>query len=1029
MIIVHLTDIHLKENKEENWILDRIDKLCVALNEVVSRKDKIIFLVSGDIAYSGKKEEYAIAQGVFAEISSYLETHFEADVEMLFVPGNHDCDFGINASVRNVLLKSIDANFKNDYEIIKQVATCQEEFFCYTNRDNNGQLCIDKEITYEDKKILCLMYNTAWMSILHEQPGKLIMPIENLKEYSSSEYDCVIAIMHHPYNWLNPDNSAEFMGYIRRNVDILFMGHEHRKEDVSTQSKEWSLMEYRGKELQGDDKEKDCAFSVYALDEAFQNITVTEFNWDNKKFQFCHEKKRTEVFMRNSMILKSILNPSKEFMRKIEDPEMIINHFNVVNEVTLSEIFCWPYLEQIDFQDKGTEQIIKEKIYDELLTSSIAMIIGDSLMGKTALSKMLFKKFCGLGYTCVICNGEQLNKNKKEDLIEIIEDVFVQQYSKETLSKFNQQDSSEKILIIDNFNNILYKDDRRINVISALKEIFGNIIMFSDNIIDMPILCSKINDIENVNLKIYKLMYFGNTKRRELVERWYCLDDEYAIGTRETEERVAEACYKIDDILGRNGGIVPATPFTLINLLQNIDISSASFNGSQYGFLYETLINKSLAGISKQHYKDSGDVNIDVNIMSYLAFKILTTKNSTYTFTKENVQQIVREFEELKTIYVKEEDILKKMLSAKILSEVGENTYKFKYPYIFYYFAGRYIAYNADKKEVKEQLDYMSTRLYNEKYGNIIIFVCHFANNKDIIESVLCTAYMSLDKYEPFEFDRHSEIFNRANRLIENILIPKTVGKEEDVKKYNEQELIAKDDAGIQDGKIKESEDIYDDETQQEKEMAEMTSAMRTIDVLGQIIRNYPGDIDGEMKSQIIDEIHKLGMRIIETMLSIIGLIEKDFIEFIIDKVKEKNDMDKRDVIIRKAQELLSGLIAGMVRGVVNKIAFSMSHKSLLRAVEVTFSKTNSVSQKIILEDLKFNVLKKPDVDEVSTLYNQLCRNTNTRFASVILKSIIAQYLQHNECGYKMRNQLCSIFDLSSEKYLVENVKYKKKQE
>jgi len=129
-----------------------------------------------------------------------------------------------------------------------------------------------------------------------------------------------------------------------------------------------------------------------------------------------------------------------------------------------------------------------------------------------------------------------------------------------------------------------------------------------------------------------------------------------------------------------------------------------------------------------------------------VAFELL--KKNISVFTKEEFKKIVDDFKIKRKVYPDENEILNKMLSAKILIELGPNTYKFRYPYIFYYFSGRYLAYNLSAKEVKIQIDYMINRLYNDKYGNIIIFVCHFANNIEIIEDILLLAYLSLDKYE-----------------------------------------------------------------------------------------------------------------------------------------------------------------------------------------------------------------------------------------------------------------------------------------
>jgi hypothetical protein len=91
---------------------------------------------------------------------------------------------------------------------------------------------------------------------------------------------------------------------------------------------------------------------------------------------------------------------------------------------------------------------------------------------------------------------------------------------------------------------------------------------------------------------------------------------------------------------------------------------------------------------------------------------------------------------------------------------------RFKYPYMFYFFCGRYIANNLESEETQKLVVFMSERLYNYDYGNIMIFVCYFATNIQIISIVLERAQKLLNDFEPFNFKDYSEVFEEANKII-----------------------------------------------------------------------------------------------------------------------------------------------------------------------------------------------------------------------------------------------------------------------
>jgi energy-coupling factor transporter ATP-binding protein EcfA2 len=856
------------------------------------------------------------------------------------------------------------------------------------------------------------------MSQKVEQPGKLIFPGNAFKDFSANNYDCVFTVMHHPYNWLHPDNCADFLHCIRQTTDVLLIGHEHRKDSFTSEGENWLISEYRGNELQNS-SDTNSAFSIYQFDDGFQNVTIHDFTWKDSLY---YRTSASKMFTRNTLTSSLMLTPSKKYVDEyIDDPGMIIIHENADN-VRLSEIYCWPDLEEIDVQDPATirrNKKITSNVPSQLLTNSISVIIGDSLSGKTSLAKMLFKGYSHEEKCCVLLDGEVLNTVVEPNLWERIYKIFTTEYSVDSLEKYRQLPHEKRILLIDDFNKIPYRDERRTKVLSCLGQFASNIVIFTDNEMDARLVCSKLATPTNTNVNYYRISNFGNSKRYELIKKWYCLRDEYANGDSEVETRIFNSCERINLLLGSSNGFIPATPIYLINFLQNIDsVVPASFSGSQYGYLYDSLISKSLSAIK---HSNPGAFNIDINIMANLAFDMLRMRSN--TFSKTELFHISNAFSSQKKIYVNTEALLNNMLASRLIQDVGPNTFKFRYPYAFYYFSGRHIAYNLNKPEVKEQIDYMSQRLYNEKYGNIIIFVCHFANNIEIIESILLIAYTSLEKYDIFDYDKHTDLFDRAKGIMDNILNNSIVGTENDVESNCQNNLIMKDEIGIQDGSVHEPKNVSDEADEREKDLVSLSSAMRTIDVLGQIIMNYPGDIDGDLKITIIDEICNLGMRITEAMLSTIGLLERDFVEYLVEYVKEKKQISDTQEIIRVSQAIFSWLVAGITCGMIRKVSASLSNDALLIAVQETFALSSSISRKLILVDLQLNLLKKPNIHEVLQLADEFDKSINTQFAGYVLRSIVSYYLKYNRCGHSIRAQLCNRFKLNDKSALIEGAK------
>ena len=74
----------------------------------------MFLVVSGDIAYSGKVEEYEQAMNFFDKVVRLIREYCNKKIEIILTPGNHDCDFSVNKGVRDIIVKGVDLDNIND---------------------------------------------------------------------------------------------------------------------------------------------------------------------------------------------------------------------------------------------------------------------------------------------------------------------------------------------------------------------------------------------------------------------------------------------------------------------------------------------------------------------------------------------------------------------------------------------------------------------------------------------------------------------------------------------------------------------------------------------------------------------------------------------------------------------------------------------------------------------------------------------------------------------------------------------------
>lgn len=132
LILVHITDIHIKTEDDYNILESRSEYIVSAINKhIIDAENTLLILcITGDIAYSGKEEQYLFANIFISDIISNIKKRYEQlPIQIVVVPGNHDCDFEKEDNViRESLIKDPGLDILNT-NIIKTCTSVEENYF------------------------------------------------------------------------------------------------------------------------------------------------------------------------------------------------------------------------------------------------------------------------------------------------------------------------------------------------------------------------------------------------------------------------------------------------------------------------------------------------------------------------------------------------------------------------------------------------------------------------------------------------------------------------------------------------------------------------------------------------------------------------------------------------------------------------------------------------------------------------------------------------------------------------------------
>ena len=243
---LHLSDFHLKS--QEKWSQDVVLRslLTDISNRISDTKPPDFIFLSGDLAFSGKPEEYLVVERFLDQLMQ--TTGVSAD-RLLMVPGNHDINRNIEtdafAGARSILKNSIEVDrFLGDEGRRRTLFRRQSTFREFANRLTKQNRYTDTShyhsahYNLQGLNVSVLLVDSCWLSEGGATDSHSILVGERQLidlTQTLSEPTFTIAIMHHPLDWLAPFEHAAVKNLLADHCHLLFRGHVH-EDSIETVS-------------------------------------------------------------------------------------------------------------------------------------------------------------------------------------------------------------------------------------------------------------------------------------------------------------------------------------------------------------------------------------------------------------------------------------------------------------------------------------------------------------------------------------------------------------------------------------------------------------------------------------------------------------------------------------------------------------------------------------------------------------------------------------------------------------------------
>lgn len=1046
LVIVQLTDIHIKDDEDFDVFSNRIDSLAGAICNHITEPDgtAVLFCVTGDLASSGQENQYVAVEIILEEIHSIIQKRFsKVSIHYAFVPGNHDCNFNDEiADVREALLASPTLDIEKTAQL-KVCTSIQKNYFSFISKweeKHSTMSCMpDKILTIHELnldngniniKFHCL--NTSWCSKCIEEKGKMKIvngkmkiPSNQLPEKEAN--DIVITMMHHDAEWMDWDDKAVWNEYHKKYSDIIFVGHDHATEFVLKRNyDEASNYFIKGNQLFDKRNPEQSGFNILKINTSYNPMQECFFSyeWDANLYKAIIDTKY-HPFVRNRFLSTGI-ELKKEIQDFLEEMDIDIS-CGGRREIKLSDIFGFPTLKE----DKGrVTKFLRDmpSFLEYVEENRYISIRGQKEYGKTALLKQLFEQYFKMKKFPIFLNIKNINTADGEALNCIIEEEYKKTYNNIEANAIMQKDPSERICLIDNFEEISMSDKSAKKMLQYLKSKFGYVIITRNHMLDIwnPLNYVEMNDFIQDTFCILVLQPTRRTAKERIIDKWLQLNEEYEKDSVAFDTRRRKKYVQIQAVMRSN--YFNKTPIDLLLVLSYLDQEHPTqLDYSRYSYVYDGIILNKLTLLAENQgdrTNNSNSISIYKTILQKIAYEMYIKGTNEYVDEACVLAVILDYKEHYSNTKLRATDILKRLVDFKFL-EYRDDTYKFKHRYMYYYFVGSYIENVLPPNEREKTIKHVFQNINDDVEYNIALFLAYKLNIEyEIIPLVKEFGEPLLEQYQDFRYDNMRKLIEEwggnIEKKIEHIY---NVPQNEEIPVLREKKMKELEECEAAEEES-EDDDISKKDAEVKKTNNDVLKIGRYVDFMGNILKNYSGKMENSQREAAIDFIFKSVSKVIGSLCNYSMYMADKIIQMMEEKIKEGDEKEFKlkskytEVIKATFVEILFTFIEANLTGVASSLDSDILKENIASYCE----KYNSEFVKMARVEYLIRVSStKLPVNDIIALFKG--KERLSEISQRILKDNIYRYLTSYQYDVKDRQMVCSHLGFNTKNLLIQEQK------
>jgi hypothetical protein len=678
--------------------------------------------------------------------------------------------------------------------------------------------------------------------------------------------------------------------------------------------------------------------------------------------------------------------------------------------LNLKDIFVYPKLKCYDGEEVS-HKYDSERLKYEILKFNKVIIAGENQAGKTTLCKIIFQIYRELNYIPLYLDDEYKYLGNP---IKKLEKAFLEQYDSENFESF---DIKRVVPVVDNFHFAKHQE-KYIEQYDS----FNFQVLIVDDIFGLNIK----NQALIKEYSKFKIREFTALERNDLIKKWIQIKEEsqIQINPNHLQQSVDDKTEKIEHSLGIifGKGIMPSYPFFVLSILAAQDTQKPLDSEiTSQGHCYQALIYLYL----RREGVNNEQIDIYSNFLTELAYWIFEKHNGN-SIDNDDFQKFLEHYRANFNMPIPVENVIKTLSNVNICKFDTLNQFNFCYSYIYFFFVAKYLSEHLEEK--KKVVNKILSNLHKDENAYITVFIAHHTKSNYLLDELMLNAEILFENYKPatLSTDEISFFDKHEDKIIQAILPSYQHDSEAERKKL----LIEKSEIEEFKQDNNSSERAKEDDQLSSDLVTNLRLSIKTVEVMGLIIKNRSGSLDLKRLEYIFEQGLKVHLRILSSFIEIIKdeKAEQDIVNLLKERINQiiEQQEDNKDFSIDKIEKLVRAIYwnlnFGVLHGFITKAIHSLGSVNLLNISQTVSDSEKTPAAFIVNHGIKMWYAKSLKVDEIA---ERIAEDDFSKTAERLMKFKVVEHCRLHNLGFKALQKIENKLHLPTKKMLAERAKNK----